>query len=316
MKKVILCAVFCFLVGTMSFGGPPKTPTITGATPAAKSYVRNSSIKFANINLSGNTGPYAKNFIDILPMHPTTSALDRINWQLSGSSTLVEIPFHIWVAGSTTKEIKAIGTADGTLTSNNVFTKDSSNANFSFSYDFTIDPNANYFANGTYTKTIRLRLWNNVTIATWTSGASSATADITISLTVAGNASSLSLSTSSLSFGELTSTQTPRTFTASITSNQPYTLSMVSANNYSLEYWNPLSGIEKIPGENAPYEVLINDKTYSPTANPDSGKVAIVSTMTSSVTDYPYPGTITLQTVTAATAGDYKDTLTFTVSAP
>jgi len=312
MKKVTIGIVLILFSGSLAFGAH----AISGTTPAAIVYVRNTIIKKSGVGISGTTGNYFNNFIDILPMHPTTGALDRIYWQLSGTSTLVSIPFHIWVAGSTTKEIKAIGTADGTLTTNNVFVNNIKNDPFSFSYDFKIDSNANYFANGTYIKTLRLRLWDNCTVTTWTSSKTSITADITISLTVSGNTSSLSLSAASLSLGELTPIQTQRTFTASITSNQPYTLSMESANNYSLEYWNPLSGIDKITGENATYEVLINSKTYSQTANPDSGKVAIVSTMTAPHDPFDYFGTITLQTVTAATAGDYKDTLTFTVSAP
>jgi len=59
--------------------------------------------------------------------------------------------------------------------------------------------------------------------------------------------------------------------------------------------------------------VEIEKTAINPTANPNSGVVANVPTVTTHVTD-PYIGTITLNTVSATTAGDYKDTLTFTVA--
>jgi|GEM_PF-3685305 len=311
MKKVGFYAVFFFLAVAGAFG---LTHALSGTTPSAITYVRNTLITKSAIGFSGNTGDYNKNFIDILPMHPTTGALDRTYWQLSGTSTLVSIPFVIYKNG-TSNAIKAIGTSDGTLTTNNVWVKNFKSSTFSYSYDFKITANANSFANGTYTKTLRIRLWDNCTISTWTSAKTNITVDITVSLVVSGNTSSLTLSTGSLSFGEVT-TNIVRTFTATVDSMQPYTLSMASANNYSLEYWNPLSSqIEMISGENVGYELVINSKTYSPTANPDLGVVANVPTVTTPVSN-PYTGTITLKTVTAATAGDYKDTLTFTVSAP
>ena len=309
MKKTALSiALFCFS-GVLAFG---LTHAISGTTPSAITYVRNTLINKSGIGLSGNSGNYNSNFIDILPMHPTTGALDRTYWQLSGTSTLVSIPFKIYKSG-TANEILAKGTTD-TVTTTNVWTV-GKNTTFNKSYDFKITSNANSFANGTYTKTLKLRLWDNSTITNWTSSKTNITVDITVSLVVSGNTSSLTLSTGSLSFGEVT-TNLVRTFTATVDSMQPYTLSMASANNFRLEYWNPLtSQIEMISGENVGYALVINGKTYSPTANPDLGVVAAVPTVTNPVSN-AYPATITLTTVTAATAGDYKDTLTFTVSAP
>jgi hypothetical protein len=308
LKKTAISLVLILFSGIYVFG---NEHVLNGDTPGPISYVKNQQIVVNSIGLSGNADNYYNNFIDILPLHPDTGALDRTYWKLSGGTTLVSIPFHIYKSG-TSNEIRAKGTSD-TVTNSNVWAVTGRNSYFSYIYDFKIDSNANSFVDGTYTKTLRLRLWDNCTIGTWSSTKTKITMDITLSLVITGNSPSLSISVGSLSFGEVT-TNTARTFTATISSGQPYVLSMVSANNFNLEYFNPASlQIEKINGENIAYQIVINGKTYSPTANPNSGVVANVPTVTTQVND-PYTGTITLKTVTATTAGDYKDTLTFTVA--
>jgi len=308
LKKTAISIVLILFSSIFAFG---NDHVINGDTPEPISYVRDQQIVVNSIGLSGNAGNYYTNFIDILPMHPTTGDLDRKYWKLLGGTTLVSIPFHIYKAG-TSNEIRAKGTSD-TVTNNNVWALTGRNTYFTYTYDLKIDSNANYFADGTYTKTLRLRLWDNCSIGTWTAYKTHITIDITLSLVITGNAPSLSISVGSLNFGEVT-TNSVQTFTATINSGQPYVLNMASTNNFKLEYFNPTSlQIEKINGENIAYQIVINGKTYSPTANPNSGVVANVPTVTTHVTD-PYIGTITLNTVSATTAGDYKDTLTFTVA--
>jgi len=311
LKKVAIGIVLILFSGIFAFGADH---TISGTTPPAITYVKNQLITTSAIGLSGNAGNYYYNFIDILPLHPATGALDRTYWKLSGGTTLVNIPFHLYKNG-TTNEIKAVGTADGSLTSSNVWAFNTRNHHFDYSYDFKIDSNANSFVDGTYTKTLRLRLWDNTTLAGWTSSKTSITVDIMLSLVISGNAPSLSLSAGPVSFGEVT-TNLIRTFTATIDSGQAYKLSLISTNNFRLEYYNPITQqIEKISGENVAYQLVINGKAYSPTANQDLGVIVIVPTV-GAWASTPYTGTITLKTVTAATAGEYRDTLSFIVAAP
>lgn len=309
MKKVLM-----FLCLLIPFVGTFGAAAISGSSPAAIAYLRNTALTISG-SFSTTTGNFNSNFADILPMYPDSTALDRTYWKLSGTSTLVAIPFQIYKAGAYTYPILAIGTTD-TVTNNNVWLRNTKNNTATQNYEIKIASNANAFPNGTYVKNIRLRLWNNTTVAGWTSAKTSVTTDVTLSLTVSGNTMSLEIiGGPTIDFGEITTNES-LPFQANIDSMQPYSLTMTSERNYRLEWYNPQTyQIDPISGEYVAYEVVINSKTYDSSNNPDNGKVANITTVTNPVS-HQYPATITLKTVTAITGGDYKDTLTLTISAP
>ncbi len=303
MKKVLYLFFLSLIIG-----GPVIAQTISASNPAAVIYTRNTQFSITG-SITGRTPNKANNFVDIIPLYPDASTLNRTYWKLGTTSTYVSIPFNVYKQGSYTYPILAVGTSD-TVTTNNVWLHNVRNTNFTDNYEILITSNPNAYANGTYTKVFRARLWYDATITAYTNNVS---VDITVSLTISGNTTTLGLSVSSIDFGEVTTNETGG-FTANVDSMQPYSLTMSSSNSYKLEYYNPLTlQIEPISGENVAYEVLINGKTYSSTLNP--GNVATITSVTDPVS-HSYPGTVTLKTVTAITGGEYRDTLTFTVTAP
>lgn len=302
MKKVTL---FLILWMTATGFAAAAGSSLTGTTPANFNYVQNTIItQSASITTQSNS---ANSFVDIMPLHPTLGGLDRTVWKRT-TGELINVPFLIYKAG-TTQLVKAIGLDTGVI-ENEVFsiqTKALTTVNF----DIKISSNASAFMSGTYTKQLQLRRFDK-NFSQWVSGDTPGqTILITMTLIVSSTLS-VSVDVSNINFGNLTSNQF-QNFNVRVDSNQPYSLALTSERGYKLDYWlSATSQYSPITGENVAYEVLINTKTFSQSAQPNP--VASILSM-SSPWYHQYGSTVTIKTISALTGGDYHDVLTFTVTA-
>ena len=303
MKKVVGLIGAFFLIAVSGFG---QTLTTTATNPNPIPYVLNTQILATGSFTT--TASKQTSFVDIKPLAVDGIAIDRTVWKKSDSTATISVPFVIYKAGTSTVALSA-GETGCTVT--NVWDYSGKTA-FTDSYDIKITSNANIFPSGSYVKTLQFRQFGS-NFTSWKLGdATTAVTTLTMTLTVSGS-SGISLSVSLLNFGEVTTNAT-LPFSVTINSNQAFTLSMSSARTWKLDYWNTSTGqYAPITGENVAYEVLINGKTYSATQNPGSidSKLVVASPYS-----YPYSGTVKLNTTTAATAGDYRDVLTFSVTSP
>ena len=313
MKKVSTC-LFVFILGaTFVFG-----QSISAPTPSPNPIPYAISTQITATGSITSTSSKQQSIIDIKPLLPPgNTTVDRTTWRESTTGALISVPFVIYKAGTTTV---VLSMGESGITNRNVW-ENAGTAPITSSYDVKITANANIFQSGTYQKTLAVRMYET-NFSSWKSNtAIAATANILLTLTVSG-ASGISLTVSgspvsTLDFGPVI-TSASLSFTATVNSNQAYSLYITSTRGYKLDYWNSsTSQYAPITGENVLYSLSLYNPSIG-TKNFNSGTNSQLVDSKSTVVSpfsYAYDGTITLGTITAATAGDYKDVLTFTFAA-
>lgn len=313
MKKVMIMGAIALFAMAAGFSPHAGAQTLSMSAPAPPTMVFNTAGVQASgyliLSLTGLTSGTYYAFVDVTPVSAA-----RNQWSRLGDATnTLTLPYNVYNSSNylSTSIITAKSeTPTRLLTS--VFT---ANSTIQVPYYFSIASSTNSPSAGTYITTLTFGLYGS-TKSNLNQAKTFTPVNVELSFTVNPQAS-ITISTGdpggNVVFGDVSAgAGASKDISILVRSNFRYSLRVSSANGGIMV--NPDSD----PGESIAYTLNINSATPLLSVPGAPYDIALNQRFTGNDTlsgGFTYPGTITLGTINAFTAGEYRDSLTFTVSA-